>query len=191
MINPSDTTVTEERADEPVPLDAGHPVRNFVGVLLLIAAVLGAIWWTGALTPRLEVTDSNSIVDSCTHRTEIWLRLANPAPFGIEVRSVRVSFSNLHVDTVTVGPDRGPVVGPNGRVSPTSLGGPLRPFHLGAGEARMVTAAGVLPGGDDSGPGPRVVVTARTPLGFTRTVAAANGRSSSLGSEHTGSCLGT
>lgn len=153
----------KERHGEPASaVGVGHPVRNFVAVLILLAASLGALWWTGAVTPRLEIVPL-SVVDVCGQPTSVSFRLKNPTPFAVSVRTVRVTPSDFRVNAVTMRA---------ARRAGRSVDTPLRPFRLGAGEARIVTAIGGVPaGGWFSFGSTHVTVTARTPLGITRTVA--------------------
>lgn len=80
MITTPSTQSAGDRREEPLTLRLGHPVRNFVLVLLVLAAPLAAAWWTGAVTPRLELRSALMRFDRCTRKATFSFDIVNPTP---------------------------------------------------------------------------------------------------------------
>lgn len=86
--------------DQPSVVNVGHPVRNFLLTIAALAALLGALWWTGAVTPRVDLTDPAGIVDSCSHRATVRFGIVNAAPFSVRVDAVQLQLDGFVHDRI-------------------------------------------------------------------------------------------
>ncbi len=157
-------TPSEHSADavdtEPLTLRLGHPVRNFLLALLLLAAPLAAAWWTGAIHPRLALSGARTSYDGCGRHGVLSFEVRNPTPFAVDIRGLGAKLSTSTIDTGE--PDEVPVV---------TLPG-WRPIHLASGEHRRVVLATAAIDRDEMLhlDWARTSIVARTFLGLTRTV---------------------
>jgi hypothetical protein len=72
----------------PASPEVGHPVRSFVAVLLLVAAALLVLQWSGALWPRLHPGGSSSSATGPGGRVEERLEVRNDGPLAVRVLAV-------------------------------------------------------------------------------------------------------
>lgn len=147
--------------DEPVLHSVGRPVIRFVAALSIVAAALGALWWTGLFAPRVHVTVAR--VDAARRVAVVVVR--NDAPVAVEVERVAVSLSG-------------------GVVAPSRPGGTWRPLPheiVGVADADLTLRASaertfevVVRCATDGG-ALGVEVDVRTPGGSRRTIGAGLG----------------
>jgi len=103
---------------------SGHPVERFVAVLAVVALVLVAMWWSGAVAPRLSVSVSNRF-DPQASTGEALVVVRNRGPLPARVRAPRA----------VERPEPGGFQQPT-RLVDTTPGGEVR---LGAGESARFT----------------------------------------------------
>lgn len=60
----------------------GHPVRRFVTAMVVLSALLAAVWWSGVGHPRLAVRVLDAGPDGAV------VVLENEGPTSVEVRSI-------------------------------------------------------------------------------------------------------
>ncbi len=135
----------------------GHPVRNFGLVLAALAVLAVACWWTGLAVPRVEVS-APDMPKPTSPRFNVQLDVSNATPFAITVKDVRISQFGVRFGQYLVSGRQGAAAS--------------APFRLGPSQHRMVTIAARVTRCDrvQHGGSADVAITARTPLGLTRTV---------------------
>jgi hypothetical protein len=139
-------------APRPAPRTARRvgPVGRYVALVAAISAVLGALWWSGAVAPRARIAWNGSGMQ--TQGSSAWevRTIENPGPLPVEVRAARWAPSGLsdpQVRTSTV-----PALDAIGALQASV---PFEPFELGAGERRTIVLAGhviCLPGATEATP---------------------------------------
>lgn len=137
----------------------GRPVRRFVVVLVVLAFLFGALWWSGLAAPRLGLGGgSGGIYNAVSGRATARLGLHNRGPLAIEVRRVRLG-DGVRVTSVRV----------NGRTIPTGgrkvAGGGTATIDLEFTCRRTHQLGPQIPGSSRVG----LEVTVRTPIGIDRT----------------------
>ena len=178
---------TVEDADVPTYVPEGRPVRTFALVLVAIGLASIALWWSGAVAPRLTTgSGSAASFDTTSLEGDVRVSVRNAGRLPLRVRGIAVDDPRLRQRAVEVlAPD------PDTEV----FGEPglrrFEPLTLGAGEAAEVRVAfradgcapaepdggGAHDGGDagDGGDGLvdapiRLAVDVRTSVGIGRTV---------------------
>jgi hypothetical protein len=149
---------TVPHIDESTEIRIGHPVRNFVLVLLAVAALLVAIGWSGATVARVEVASVELPVEQCGDVDSLTFEVVNSSPSSLEITGVTVDFAE---------PDGHPVA--HVRADEPA------PFRLDPEDHARVTVSWRLATSTrheipDRPEPDHIVITATTPLGLHRTV---------------------
>jgi hypothetical protein len=140
---------------ERVFIPAGHPVRRAAVALASIAVLLVIAWAGGLITPRLQTMGGGGSYDYATGDGAQMVRLHNPAVLPLEIERVEI-------------------VGDGVRTGGAELAGVPLEKHptLGPNQAQDLNIAFEVVGCPDASTASKwkLSVTARTPLGLTRTV---------------------
>jgi hypothetical protein len=154
--------MTGPQTDLAVYLPTGRPVARFVIAQVVVAVLLGALWWTGLAAPRLSLRESDGSYNTVSGRTTATVQLRNLSPLAVEVRRASLGDGRLTLDSVTV--DGRELAGASGRIP-------------GGETATMVLVYTCLPGAGNGAPSPpsprgptmRLHLTVGTPVGLERT----------------------
>ena len=147
----------DELAEKP-EIRIGHPVRNFVLVLLVVAALLVAIGWSGAAVARVEVASVELPVEQCGDVDSLTFEVVNGSPSSLEITGVTVDFAE-----------------PDGHHVARVIADEPGSFWLDPEDHARVTVSWRLATStrleSPDRPEPdHIVITATTPLGLDRTV---------------------
>jgi hypothetical protein len=158
--------VTAVSAHPAREVQLGHPVRSFVGVLLVAALGLVALQLSGVIEPRVTSFDGQgggTAVNGAAQWTSVVIR--NDAPIPVEVTGLRWPTKYATEVRISVQPQGVEV--PGGM--PPPAGTPTTPFTLQGGERRVITLSGTTSClGFVTDP---LELDVRTVLGIERTVA--------------------
>lgn len=80
---------------------ATHPVRRAALLLLIVALALGAIWWSGLGSPRVQVPGTAGQYDLISRSGTAEITIQNDAPMGFDITHVTIEMAGVR----TVGAD--------------------------------------------------------------------------------------
>jgi len=148
------------------------PVGRYVAVVALVTALLGAVWWSGAVRPRAQIR-SNGAGLEVHGRQAVQIRtIENPGPLLVHVRSVTwepTGLADAQVRITDSGDDERSAADAVRRSSP------FEPFDLPAKGRRTLVFTGTivcLPGATQATPtaGRAVQISLAAPLGPSRSL---------------------
>lgn len=80
------STGAQTRTDTFEP--SGHPVRRAVIGLVVLTALIVAVWWAGLASPRIDMVGHNGSYDELTHEGSANVTVVNDGPLAIEIVGV-------------------------------------------------------------------------------------------------------
>ncbi|HRW36963.1 MAG TPA: hypothetical protein P5254_04655 [Aquihabitans sp.] len=148
------------------------PVGRYVAVVALVSAVLGAVWWSGAVNPRVRVAWNGAGLEVHGRQAVRIRTIENPGPLLVHVRSVTwepTGLADAQVRITDSGDDERSAADAVRRSSP------FEPFDLPAKGRRTLVFTGTivcLPGATQATPtaGRAVQISLAAPLGPSRSL---------------------
>jgi hypothetical protein len=126
------------------------PISRYLLAVVAISAALGAIWWSGAVSPRAGLEWSGQGLATQGRATWEARELVNPGPLPVDVRAV--DWSALGIEDAQVRLSDQPASDVPAAIAASE---PFTPLTLGPGERTTIVLAGFAacpPGATESRP---------------------------------------